>query len=109
MEGPQPDDTFPVHMGWTLPDGTRLRVTFKVQVEALELDKNRMRCRLLQIQSAAGNRPESEVDPEYFERVMGLIGKRAMIPLDARQGIVLPLRLATLTGEHNYFFDLDEA
>jgi hypothetical protein len=108
MEAPQPDETFPVHMGWTLPDGIRLRVTFEVQVEALELDRNRMRCRLLQVQSAGGSRPESEVDPEYFEHVMGLIGKRAMIPLDARQGIVLPLRLATLTGEHKYFFDLDE-
>jgi hypothetical protein len=31
-----------------------------------------------------------------------------MMPLDARQGIVLPLRLATLTGQHDYFFDLDE-
>jgi hypothetical protein len=64
-----------------------------------------MRCRLLQIQAASGNRPESEVDSLYFERVMGLVGKRALVPLDAIKGIVLPLRLATLTGEHSYFFD----
>jgi hypothetical protein len=92
-------------MGWKLPDGTRLRVTFKVQVEALELNKNRMRCRLLKIQAASGSRPESAVDALYFERAMGLVGKQAMIPLDALEGIVLPLRLATLMGEHQYFFD----
>lgn len=86
-------------------DGTRLEVTFKVRVEALELDRYRMHCQLLQVQAVSGNRPESQVDPFCFERVMNLIGKRAMIPLEALGGIVLPLRLATLTGEHPYFFD----
>jgi hypothetical protein len=108
MEHPQPGDTFPVHMGWRLPDGNQLRVMFEVQVEAVELEMNRMRCQLLSIQAAGGSRPESEVDPLYFELVLGLVGRRAMIPLDARQGIVLPLRLATLMGQHAYFFDLDE-
>ena len=105
MDQPQLGDIFPVHMGWKVPGGHRLRVTFKVQVEALELDKNRMRCRLLRIEAAGGSQSESEVNRYYFEQVMGLLGKRAMIPLDARQGIVLPLRLATLTGEHPFFFD----
>jgi hypothetical protein len=105
MDHPQPGDTFPVHMGWKLPAGGQLQVTVQAQVEALESDKNRMRCRILEVQAASGNRPESEVDPIYFERVMGLIGKQALFPLDALQGIVLPLRLATLTGEHHFFFD----
>lgn len=105
MDQPQPGDTFPVQMGWTLPGGKRLQVTFQARVETLELDKNRMRCRLLQVQGASGNRPQAEMDAYYFERVLALIGKRALIPLDACQGIVLPLRLATLTGEHHYFFD----
>lgn len=108
MDQPQPGDIFPVHMGWKLPDGNRLRVTFEVQVETLELDQNRLCCQLLRVQAAGGSRPESEVDPMYFQQVMGLVGKRAMIPLDARQGIVLPLRLATLLGEHDYFFDSDD-
>jgi hypothetical protein len=108
MDHPQPGDTFPIHMGWTLPDGNRLRVTFEVQVEILELDSNRMRCCLLHLQAASGSQPESEVDPEYFLRVMGLTGKRALIPLDARDGLPLPLRLATLTGEHPFFFDGNE-
>lgn len=105
MDQPQPGEIFPVHMGWTLPDGNRLQVTVEVRVKAVELDKNRMLCQLLQIQAASGNRPESEVDPIYFAHVMGLIGKQALIPLEAHHGIVLPLRLATLTGEHHYFFD----
>ena len=105
MNQPQPGDTFPVHMGWTLSAGHRFRVTFEVQVEALELDKNRLRCRLLRVQAASGSQPEPEVDPIYFERVMGLVGKQALIPLDALQGIVLPLRLATLMGEQHYFFE----
>ena len=105
MDQPQPGDTFPVQMGWTLPGGTRLQVTFQARVEAMVVDKNRMRCRLLQVLAAGGNRPQAEMDPYYFEQVMGLIGRQAMIPLDAFQGIVLPLRLATLTGEHHYFFD----
>lgn len=29
MEQPQPGDTFPVHMSWRLPDGNRLRVSFR--------------------------------------------------------------------------------
>jgi hypothetical protein len=105
VKQPQPGDIFPVYMGWTLPDGHRLQVTFEAQVEALELDKNRMHCLLLRIQAADGSQPESKVDPYYFDRVMGLVGKRALIPLDALQGIVLPLRLATLTGEHPFFSD----
>jgi hypothetical protein len=105
VDQPQPGDTFPVHMGWTLPDGHRLQVTFEAQVEALELDKNRMRCLLLRVQAANGSQPESEVDSYYFDRVMELVGKRALIPLDALQSVVLPLRLATLTGEHPFFSD----
>jgi hypothetical protein len=105
MNWPQPGDTFSVHMGWTLPGGDRLHVTFQVEVEALEPDRNRMRCRLLRIEQATGTTPEAEVDPGYFQRVLDLVGKRANIPLEAREGLVLPLRLATLTGEHGYFFD----
>jgi hypothetical protein len=105
VDGPQPGASFPLYMSWKLPDGNRLQVTFTAQVETLELDGNRMLCRLLEIQAAGGDRPESEVDPYYFERVMDLPGKRARVPLDAFHGIVLPLRLATLTGEHPYFFD----
>jgi hypothetical protein len=105
MDQPHPGDIFPVHMGWKLPDGNRLQVIFDAQVEVLEPDKNRMRCRVLRIQAATGTRPESEVDAFYFQQVMGLIGKRALIPFDALEGIVLPLRLTTLTGEHDYFFD----
>ena len=105
MNRPQPGDIFFVDMGWKLPDGHRLQVTFEAQVEAVELEKNRMRCRLLEIQGAQGSQPEILIDPYYFGQVMGLVGKRAMIPLDALEGMVLPLRLATLTGEHDYFFD----
>jgi len=105
MDLPSPGDTFSVCMAWKLPDGNRLQVTFEAQIEALELDKHRMRCRLLRIQAAGGNRPESEVNPAYLQRVMQLIGKQAIIPPDALDGIVLPLRLATLTGEHPFFFD----
>jgi hypothetical protein len=92
---PQPGDIFPIHVGWKLPDGHQLQVTFEVQVEEIELDKNRMRCQLLRVQEAGGSQPQADVNPLYFDRVMGLVGKWAMIPLDAWQGIVLPLRLAT--------------
>jgi hypothetical protein len=105
MDQPQPGDTFPIHMGWTLPDGHRIQATFKVQVEALELEKNRMRCRLLEIETVKGSKPASEVDAGYLTRVGMLVGRRALIPMEALRGLVLPLRLATLTGEHPYFFD----
>jgi len=105
MDQPHPGDTFPAHMGWTLPDGHRIQATFKAQVEALEPEKNRMRCRLLEIETVTGSKPASQVDPKYLKRVGMLVGKRAMIPMEARHGLVLPLRLATLTGEHPYFFD----
>lgn len=105
MELPQPGETFPVQMSWRLPDGNRLQVTFEAEVETLEMAKNRMRCRLTRIQAASGTQPEEEVDPYYFRQVMDLIGKRALVPFEALKGIVLPLRLTTLTGEHHYFFD----
>jgi hypothetical protein len=105
MIQPHPGDIFSLHLGWQLPDGNRLQVTFESKVEALELDKNRMCCQLLRVQAASGNRPEEEVEAAYFEQVMELIGKRALVPMDALEGIVLPLRLATLTGEHRFFFD----
>jgi hypothetical protein len=103
MDEPQPGDTFSVQMGWTLPDGHRIQATFKVQVEAFEPEKNRMRCRLLEIEAVVGSKPASEIDPEYLSRVGMLVGKRALIPTEALRGLVLPLRLATLTGEHPYF------
>jgi hypothetical protein len=105
MVDPQLGDVVLVNMAWALPDGHRLRVTFESQVEAVELDGNRLRIRVLKIQAAGGSQPESEVEPYFLERVMALIGKHAQVPLDTLQGIVLPLRLATLTGEHPYFSD----
>jgi hypothetical protein len=105
MIDPQLGDVILVNMAWTLPDGHRLRVTFESQVEAVEWDKNRLCIQLLKIQEARGSQPESEVEPYFLERVMGLIGKRAQVPIDTLRGIVLPLRLATLTGEHPYFSD----
>lgn len=105
MIDPQLGDVILVNMAWTLPDGHRLTVTFESQVEAVELDRNRLRVQLRKIQAAGGSQPESEVEPYFLERVMALIGKRAQVPLDTLQGIVLPLRLATLTGEHPYFSD----
>ena len=42
MNQPQPGDTFPVYMGWALPNGNRLQVTVEVRVKAVELDKNRI-------------------------------------------------------------------
>ena len=105
MTDPQLGDVILVKMAWTLPDGHRLSVTFESQVEDLELEKNRLRVQLLKIRAAGGSQPESEVESYYLERVMGLVGKRAKVPLDTLVGIVLPLRLATLTGEHPYFSD----
>jgi len=105
MTDPHLGDVIPVRVAWTLPDGHRLHVTFEAQVEALELDRNRLRIQLLKIEAASGSQPESEVEPRYLERVMGLIGKRAQVPLDTLHGTVLPLRLATLMGDHPYFSD----
>jgi hypothetical protein len=105
MTDVHPGDVIPVDVAWTLPDGHRLRVTFAAQVEALERGKNRLCVQLLAVQAASGTQPESDVEPHYLERVMGLIGKRAQVPLDTLGGIVLPLRLETLTGEHPYFSD----
>ncbi len=105
MNAPQPGDTFSLHAAWRLPDNHRLRVTFAARVEALERDKNRLRCRLLSVQAAGGTQPEENVPPHYLQRIMALVGKRAWVPLVALEGTVLPLRLATLTGEHPFFFD----
>ena len=105
MHHPQLGDTVSIHIGWKLPDGHRLAVTFEARIEAFETDNNRLRCRLLRVMSSGGSQPEANVAPRYFDLVLALVGKRALVPLDALEGIVLPLRLATLTGEHHFFFD----
>ena len=99
----KPGDRLPVHMAWTLPDGRRLRATFQAEVLALDPAADRWHGRLIEI---------LHLDPaladEWTERVYCQVGKRVLFPNEATTGMVLPLKVGTLTGQIRYFLENKE-
>ncbi len=111
----QPGQTFPLQFAWRLPEGDYLRAVFEAEV--LELvpaaDKYVIRLTLL----LAGREDDLDGQPKpaesltrpYWALVGDLIGRKMTIAYEADDGRALYLRLATLTGEHNFFTRYESA
>ena len=111
----QPGQTFPLQFAWRLPEGDYLRAVFEAEV--LELvpaaDKYVIRLTLLR----AGREDDLDGQPKpaesltrpYWALVGDLIGRKMTIAYEADDGRALYLRLATLTGEHNFFTRYESA
>ncbi len=111
MEAPlQPGAQFEVHFVWQLPEGgDYVRAIFQAEVLAIIDPAQRYLVRLKQFLAGRQESPEGiirsrqELAHPYWERVVALAGRKITLAWEATDGRPLHLRLATLTGEHDFF------
>lgn len=103
-------DTFPVQFVWNIPDGDYIRAVFGVTVLALIPAADKYMVRLTQViagrqETATGEtRAREELSTTYWKLVGRLVGRKVTIAYEVEDGRPLHMRLATLTGEHDFFF-----
>jgi hypothetical protein len=111
----QVGETFVLQFAWHLPDGDYIRAVFPAEVldHVPAADKYVVRLGDLQAgrqEDADGVlRPTEAFSKEYWALVGGLAGRKMTIAYEADDGHAVHLRLATLTGEHNYFSRYEDA
>lgn len=102
-------DHFPVQFVWRLPNENYLRAVFDAEVleHVDRADKYLLRLHKLvagRQEDAEGELiPLEEYSKEYWALVGKLQGHRVSIAYEVDDGRALHLRLATLTGEHDFF------
>lgn len=110
-----PGESFPVQFAWRLPDGGYIRAVFQADVLDLVPSADKYIVRLSALLAGREETPEGEALPveatsrDYWALVGGLIGRRITVAYEADDGRALYLRLATLTGEHNFFTRYEDA
>ena len=92
-----------LHFAWS-PSTGMVRATYRVEVESYEPRGDRFRCKLLELVEASGMRSGSELTPEMLDR---LVGQHVLVPREGLNGLVLRLKMTTLTGglKKPYFFN----
>ena len=80
------------------------RATYRVEVERYEPQGDRFQCQLLELVEASGVQSGSELTPEMLDR---LVGQHVLVPREGLNGLVLRLKMTTLTGglKKPYFFN----
>jgi hypothetical protein len=108
-------EIFQVQFAWKLPQGDYLRAVFEAQVldKIASADKYIVSLNKLvagRQETAEGEtRPREAFSAEYWQLVGQIAGKKLSLAYEADDGRALHLRLATLTGEHNYFNRFSDA
>ncbi len=111
----QPGQTFNLQFAWRLPEGEYLRAVFEAEVIDLVPTADKYIIRLRRLLVGREDDPEGAVKPitalegEFWDLVRGLTGRTLTIAYEADDGRPLYLRLATLTGEHNFFTRYEDA
>jgi hypothetical protein len=107
-------ETFPAHFVWQLPDGDYVRAVFEAEVLSVVDGAMKYLVRLRRYvagrQESAENvvRTEAELATDYWTLVFGLIGHRCTLAWELSDGSPVYMRLATLTGEHDFFHRYDQ-
>jgi len=93
----------PLRFAWSPVTGM-VRATYRVEVESYEPRGDRFQCRLLELVEASGVRSGSELTQEMLD---GLVGQHVLVPREGLNGLVLRLKMTTLTGglKRPYFFN----
>lgn len=105
----QPGESFHLQFAWKLPDGDYIRAVFAAEVIDLvpKADKYVVRLNKLtagrQEDSDGNLRSQESYSTEYWPLVNGLVGRKITIAFEADDSRAIHMRLATLTGEHNFF------
>ncbi len=103
-------ESFPVQFAWRLPDGDYIRAVFRAEVLDFVPAADKYIVRLTELiagrqEDADGVlRPSDQFNRPYWAMVGRLVGQKLTIAYEVEDGRAVHLRLATLTGEHNYFF-----
>ena len=81
-----------------------VRATYRVEVESYEPRGDRFQCKLLELVEASGIRSGNELTQEMLDR---LVGQHVLVPREGLNGLILRLKMTTLTGglKRPYFFD----
>ncbi len=84
-----------------------VRATYRVEVERYEPKGDRFQCQLLELVEATGIRSGGELTQEMLDR---LVGQHVLVPREGLNGLVLRLKMTTLTGglKKPYFFNLSK-
>jgi len=104
------DDTFSIQFAWRLPNNDYLRAVFEVGVLGIVPSADKYIVRLNKLvagrQEASDGKIHSKdaYSPEYWSLVGKLIGHKIQVAYEIQDGRTVHMRLATLTGEHNFFF-----
>ena len=99
----EPGTQIPLRFAWS-PSTGMVRATYRVEVESYEPRGDRFQCRLLELVEASGIRSGSELTQEMLDR---LVGQHVLVPREGLNGLILRLKMTTLTGglKRPYFFD----
>lgn len=86
-----------------------MRVSASFLVAVLAHDESQMRflIRLNKLDALTASHPFEQLDQSLLKSIQNLPGKYAYIPYEAAEGRTLFLKLSTLTGRLEYFFDQD--
>lgn len=102
-------DHFPIQFAWRLPNNDYLRAVFDAEVVEHVPKADKYVLYLHEVVGGRQENPDGELRPTenfdttYWSLVHALPGQRIAVAYEVDDGRALHLRLATLTGEHDYF------
>ncbi|MFN2142989.1 MAG: hypothetical protein ACK2U5_21065 [Candidatus Promineifilaceae bacterium] len=108
-------EDFPLQFAWRLPEGDYIRAVFRAHILDTVPEADKYIVRLLELQAGRQEdedgqlRPREQFSREYWSMVGDLVGRKITIAYEADDGRALHMRLATLTGEHNFFSRYEDA
>ncbi len=108
-------DSFPLQFAWRLPEGDYIRAVFQAEVLDLVPEADKYLARLNRLVAGRQENEDGELKPqetfssEYWPLVESLVGRKITIAYEADDSRAIHMRLATLTGEHNFFTRYEDA
>lgn len=92
-----------LRFAWSQPS-IRIKATFKAKALSHIVKSDRYLCKLIDLQRLEHKGPD---DTNADSKIRDLVGKYVRVPQEALDGLVLPLKITTLTGKqlNPYFFD----
>jgi hypothetical protein len=100
----QPGIQLPLGFAWSPPSAGMVRATYRVEVESYEPRGDRFQCKLLELVEVSGIQSGSELTQEMLDQ---LVDQHVLVPREGLNGLILRLKMTTLTGglKRPYFFD----
>ena len=99
----QPGTQLPLRFAWS-PSTGMVRATYRVEVERYEPQGDRFQCKILELVETSGIQAGSELTQEMLD---GLVGQHVLVPREGLNGLILRLKMTTLTGglKKPYFYN----